>query len=126
VALFPTPVYYPGVAVMLLGNLGLLYELLHACLEEAEYARGRFDLVRYMLMAQLMWLWMSRSTYIAVFELVTGKRAWHKTPHGHAEAEEAAFRRRDVPRQSAPVGWQAAPFGGHSLEGRHWAESESA
>jgi hypothetical protein len=53
---------------MLLGNLGLLYELLHTCLEEAEHARGRFDLVRYMLMAELMWLWMSRSTYIAVFE----------------------------------------------------------
>ena len=52
---------------MLLANLGLLYELLHACLEEAEHARGRFDLVRYMLMAQLMWLWISRSTYIAVF-----------------------------------------------------------
>jgi hypothetical protein len=65
---------------MLLVNLGLLYELPHTCLEEAEHARGRFDLVRCMLMAELMWLWMSRSTYIAVFELVTGRRAWHKTP----------------------------------------------
>ena len=128
VALFPAPVYYPGVAVMLLGNLGLLYELMHACLEEAEHARGRFDLVRYMLMAQLMWLWMSRSTYIAVFELVTGKRAWHKTPHGHAEAEEAGFRHRcqSVPpgwQASQPSGWQTAPFAGHSLEDRYWAES---
>jgi len=126
VALFPTAVYYPAVAVMLLGNLGLLYELLHACLEEAEHARGRFDLVRYMLMAQLMWLWMSRSTYIAVFELVTGKRGWHKTPHGHAETEEVGFRRHGRPRQSVPVGWQPTPFGGHSFEGRPWAESESA
>jgi hypothetical protein len=83
-----------------------------------------------MLMAELMWLWMSRSTYIAVFELVTGKRAWHKTPHGHAEAEEAGFRHRCLPRQSVPPGWQAsqppgwqtAPFAGHSLEDRHWAE----
>jgi hypothetical protein len=45
---------------MLLGNLSLLDELLHTCVEEAEHARGRFDLVRYMLMAELMWLWMSR------------------------------------------------------------------
>jgi cellulose synthase/poly-beta-1,6-N-acetylglucosamine synthase-like glycosyltransferase len=103
-ALFPAPVYYPSIALMLLGNLGLLYELIRTCLEEAEHARGRFDLVRYMLMAQLMWLWMSRSTYIAVFELVTGKRAWHKTPHGHAEAEEDR----------------------HWAGGTHWAESESA
>jgi hypothetical protein len=98
--------------------------------------------VRYMLMAQLMWLWMSRSTYIAVFELVTGKRAWHKTPHGHAEAQEAEFRDRRLPRQPAPPGrqasqppwpaartprqaasWLAAPTAGYSPEGRHWAES---
>jgi cellulose synthase/poly-beta-1,6-N-acetylglucosamine synthase-like glycosyltransferase len=149
--LFPASVYYPSVAVMLLGNLGLLYELMHTCLEEAEHARGRFDLVRYMLMAQLMWLWMSRSTYIAVFELVTGKRAWHKTPHGHAEAQEAEFRDRRLPRRPAPPGFQAsqppswpagrqpgwpaartprqpasrpaAPAAGYSPQGRHWAES---
>jgi cellulose synthase/poly-beta-1,6-N-acetylglucosamine synthase-like glycosyltransferase len=122
VALFPAPVYYPSVAVMLLGNLGLLYELVHTCLDEAEHSRGRFDLVRYMLMAQLMWLWMSRSTYIAVFELVTGKRAWHKTPHGHAEAEQVRFMHRRLPRQPAPPGWQAVPFAGHSPEDSHWAE----
>ncbi len=150
-ALFPTPVYYSSVALMLLGNLGLLYELMHTCLEEAEHARGRFDLMRYMLMAQLMWLWMSRSTYIAVFELVTGKRAWHKTPHGHAEAEEAGFRDRRLPRQPVPPGWQAGqpvswpaerqpgwpagrtprqpasrpagPLAGRLPQDRHWAES---
>jgi hypothetical protein len=128
--LFPAAIYYPAVVLMLLGNFSMLCELVHTCLREAESARGRFDLARYMLMAQLMWLWMSRSTYIAVFELVTGKRAWHKTPHGHAEAEEAAFRHRRLPRQSVPPGWQAsqppgwqtAPFAGHSLEDRHWAE----
>jgi hypothetical protein len=43
-----------------------------------------------MLLAQAMWLWMSRSTYIAVFELVIGRRGWHKTPHGHAEQDEDA------------------------------------
>jgi cellulose synthase/poly-beta-1,6-N-acetylglucosamine synthase-like glycosyltransferase len=140
-ALFPTPVYYASVAVMVLGNFGLLYELVHTCLDEAERARGRFDLVRYMLMAQLMWLWMSRSTYIALFELVTGKRAWHKTPHGHAEAEEARFGHRRPPRQApgwpsgqAPVGplagqpcgpasRYATPYAGHPPEGRRWAES---
>jgi cellulose synthase/poly-beta-1,6-N-acetylglucosamine synthase-like glycosyltransferase len=105
VGLFPTAVYYPSVALMLLGNLGLLYELVHTCVQEAEQARGRFDLVRYMLLAQLMWLWMSRSTYIAVFELVTGKRTWHKTPHGHAEDEEPRFR---LQRQPRPAGWQPA------------------
>ena len=142
-ALFPTVVYYPSVAVMLLGNLGLLYGLVHICLEEAEHARGRFGLVRYMLLAQLMWLWMSRSTYLAVFELVTGKRAWHKTPHGHAEADSVRSRHPGLARQSVRPGWQAsrppsqpsarppggpgrrqaASSAGRAPQGRHWAES---
>jgi len=84
-ALFPAPVYYPAVALTIVGNLGVLYELVLTCLDEAEHTRGRYDLVKYMLLAQVMWLWMSRSTYIAVFELAIGKRSWHKTPHGHAE-----------------------------------------
>jgi cellulose synthase/poly-beta-1,6-N-acetylglucosamine synthase-like glycosyltransferase len=92
-ALFPAAVYYPSVALLVLGNFGLLYELVLTCLEEADRTRGRFGLVQYMLFAQLMWLWMSRSTYIAVFELLIGKRGWHKTPHGHAEDDEEA----DVP-----------------------------
>jgi len=83
VELFPSAVYYPCVLLLVLGNLGLLYELLETCLDEAGKTRGHFGLVKYMYLAPVMWLWMSRSTYIAVFELVTGKRAWHKTPHGH-------------------------------------------
>jgi cellulose synthase/poly-beta-1,6-N-acetylglucosamine synthase-like glycosyltransferase len=85
--LFPTLIYYPAVAVMLVGNLVVVYELLHTCLAEAEGAKGRYGLVWYMLLAELMWLWMSWSTYIAALELIMGKRTWHKTPHGHAEAE---------------------------------------
>ena len=35
------------------------------------------------------------STYIALLEMITGRRSWHKTPHGHAEARRTAnFRRR--------------------------------
>jgi cellulose synthase/poly-beta-1,6-N-acetylglucosamine synthase-like glycosyltransferase len=86
--LFPATVYYPSLALFVLGNFALLYELIETCLEEADRTRGRFSLIKFMLLAPVMWLWMSRSTYIAVFELVTGKRGWHKTPHGH-EVDEA-------------------------------------
>jgi cellulose synthase/poly-beta-1,6-N-acetylglucosamine synthase-like glycosyltransferase len=85
--LFPPAIYYPSIALMVLGNFALVYELVHTCLQDGEYSRGRFDLVRHMLLAQVMWLWMSRSTYIAVFELMIGKRSWHKTPHGHEEPD---------------------------------------
>jgi cellulose synthase/poly-beta-1,6-N-acetylglucosamine synthase-like glycosyltransferase len=85
--LFPTGLYYPALAVLLIGNLAVVWEYLDTCLDEADGARGRYGLVPYMFSMYLMWLWMSRSTYIAVFELLIGKRTWHKTPHGHAEAE---------------------------------------
>jgi hypothetical protein len=35
-----------------------------------------------------MSLWISVSAYIALFELLIGKRAWHKTPHGHEETDD--------------------------------------
>ncbi len=93
VHLFPAGIYYLGLTLMLLGNFALLYELVHTCLTDGQHSRGRFGLVRHMLLAQLMWLWMSRSTYIALFELFTGRRSWHKTPHGHAEPDYDEFSR---------------------------------
>jgi glycosyltransferase XagB len=125
--LFPSGVYYLSLVLMLLGNLALLYELVYTCVAEAEHARGRFDLVRHMLLAQLMWLWMSRSTYIALLEMVTGRRSWHKTPHGHAEydgelalSDEAGETLPPLPvgsRQSRPVGYSRLPAG-YSLNGQ--------
>ena len=115
--LFPPGIYYPAVVLMVLGNFGVLCELVYTCLREAEGTRGRFDLVRYMLTAQLMWLWMSRSTYIAVFELVSGRRGWHKTPHGHAEGPESAPERpaeqaQELTRRPGPA---ARPVSMHQV-----------
>jgi glycosyltransferase XagB len=107
--LFPASIYYPAVVLMLLGNFSVLCELVHTCLREAESARGRFDLARYMLMAPLMWLWMSRSTYIALLELISGKRTWHKTPHGHAEGSASSPGRLALAHQAQDLGWQARP-----------------
>jgi cellulose synthase/poly-beta-1,6-N-acetylglucosamine synthase-like glycosyltransferase len=81
--LFPRDVYYPSLILLLVGNFGLLCELMLTCLQEVEHTRGQYGLVKYMLLAPVMWLWISRSTYIAVFEMAIGKRTWHKTPHGH-------------------------------------------
>jgi cellulose synthase/poly-beta-1,6-N-acetylglucosamine synthase-like glycosyltransferase len=81
--LFPTAIYYPSLALLVIGNFVLVFELILTCLEEAGSTRGRYSLLWYMMLAPLMWLWMSYSTYIATWELLTGKRGWHKTPHGH-------------------------------------------
>ena len=81
--LFPTAIYYPALGLLVVGNFFLVFELIHTCLEEANSTRGRYSLLWYILLAPIVWLWMSRSTYIAVWELTTGNRGWHKTPHGH-------------------------------------------
>lgn len=102
--LFPTPIYYIATALLVIGNFGVLHELVEVCLEEADRTRGRFGLVKYMFAAQVMWLWMSRSTYIALFELIIGKRSWHKTPHGHEESDD------DVYLPNVPTPDMAAPL----------------
>jgi glycosyltransferase XagB len=117
--LFPAGIYYLGLALMLVGNFALLYELVHTCLTDGQHSRGRFGLVRYMLLAQVMWLWMSRSTYIALFELFTGRRKWHKTPHGHAEPSYEEFSAVSPPRtrpMEPPRGRPAEPPRGRSME----------
>ena len=87
-SLFPAPIYYTATALLLVGNFGIVIELVQTTLSEAQQTRGRFGLLKYMFMAQLMWLWMSFSTYVAVFEMIIGKRGWHKTPHGHADNDD--------------------------------------
>jgi len=37
-----------------------------------------------------------------VFELITGKRAWHKTPHGHAEVPASPSRRPQLEHAHEP------------------------
>jgi cellulose synthase/poly-beta-1,6-N-acetylglucosamine synthase-like glycosyltransferase len=88
VALLPAPVYYTATALLLIGNFGIMLQLVQTTLVEASRTKGSFGLLKYMAMAQVMWLWMSFSTYVAVFEMLTGKRGWHKTPHGHAESDD--------------------------------------
>jgi cellulose synthase/poly-beta-1,6-N-acetylglucosamine synthase-like glycosyltransferase len=124
--LFPSPIYYTATALLVIGNFGIIHELVQTCLEEAHGARGRFGLVKYMFAAQLMWLWMSRSTYIAVFELLIGKRTWHKTPHGHEETDDdfdlpnvpvhVPAQRGTVPRQRVTGPRQRVPGPRQSMD----------
>jgi len=131
--LFPAAVYYPATALLVVGNFGILYELVRTCLEEAERTRGRFGLIRYMFFAQIMWLWMSRSTYIATFEFVTGRRGWHKTPHGHEIADDEFFlhlpayqpTRAAVSSVSASVSASASPSVSPSTSSQPSAETGS-
>jgi hypothetical protein len=44
--LFPTPIYYTATALVVIGNFGVVYELMQTCLEETHQTRGRLSLLK--------------------------------------------------------------------------------
>ncbi len=87
--LFPTPVFYTGVALLLVGNLLLFLQLVTACLDREGYGS-----VKYMLLAPFWWIFTSWSAYRVLFELARRKTryTWHKTEHGHDILKESEVR----------------------------------
>jgi cellulose synthase/poly-beta-1,6-N-acetylglucosamine synthase-like glycosyltransferase len=84
-ALFPGPVYYAGVLLLVAGNLAIFYQMTIACLK-----RGSFGSVKFMLLLPVWWLFTCWSAYAAAFELAFRTHHWHKTAHGHdLEKEES-------------------------------------
>lgn len=80
--LFPAPLFYLGVLLMLVGNLAVFYQLLAACLKRQGYGS-----VKYMLLVPVWWLLASWSTLAMLWELVARPYHWHKTDHS-TELEE--------------------------------------
>jgi cellulose synthase/poly-beta-1,6-N-acetylglucosamine synthase-like glycosyltransferase len=87
--LFPPPLYYSGVLLMVGGNLLLFYQMVVACLRREGYGS-----VKYMLLTPFWWAFTSYSCVRMVIEIVNPRKrhVWHKTPHGHDMAKEAAVR----------------------------------
>jgi len=83
VELFPLPLYYLGLTLMLAGNLALFYQLMAACMK-----REGFGFVKYMFLAPAWWLFITWSAYVMLFELIVRPHHWHKTVHGHDLARE--------------------------------------
>ena len=79
-SLFPGPVYYAGMALLVVGNLALLTVSLYA----AE-SRGRHGTVRHLLtVLPVWWCLLSLATYVAALELLvpSWRPSWNKTAHG--------------------------------------------
>ncbi len=79
IELFPLPLYYTGLVLMILGNLLLFYQSLIAALH-----RGVYSSVKYMLLTLPWWMVLSSAAYTALLELVFPKwrPTWNKTAHG--------------------------------------------
>lgn len=80
VELFPTPVYYTGVALMVGGNLGLVSVSIAAAIGSRQFATVRYLL----LLTPLWWMVLSLATYVATLELLvpSWRPSWNKTAHG--------------------------------------------
>lgn len=89
-ALFPTPIFYTGIGLAILGNLLLFYQLLAAAPRH-----GIIGNVPWTLLIPFWWICLSWSAYIAFHEVLSQKTRsqWRKTPHEPSEPN-----REPVPR----------------------------
>ncbi len=83
--LFPGPIFYLGVVMLVAGNLLTFYQMVAACLHRQGYGG-----VKYMFLIPFWWLFTSYSCYFMLCELVNPRtrHLWRKTPHGHDLARE--------------------------------------
>lgn len=77
---FPAPLFYTGIALTVVGNLLLFYQLVIACLHREGYGT-----VKYLLLTPVWWAFTSWSAYMVLWELSrrSTRHVWNKTPHGH-------------------------------------------
>jgi cellulose synthase/poly-beta-1,6-N-acetylglucosamine synthase-like glycosyltransferase len=76
-SLFPTAVYYPALACLVIGNFIFFYSNLYACIRS-----GQVGLTRYALLSPLYWLLMSVGAWVGLLSLVRNPFYWAKTEHG--------------------------------------------
>lgn len=94
--LFPAPVFYVGIASMVVGNFAFVYYLVTGSM-----LLGHHRNTKWMLLAPLYWLLMSCAAWKAALQLVARPHYWEKTAHGLVE--EAAIEPLGVRRAWDPV-----------------------
>ncbi len=84
-SLFPAPVFYTGVTLMLAGNAFLFFQLVGSCVTHEKYGT-----IRFLPLAPLWWLFISWSAYGMLWELVrpSTRHVWNKTDHSKDLAKE--------------------------------------
>ena len=76
-ALFPTPIYYLGLACLLVGNFIFIYMSMFTAVRW-----GYEDLTKWAILMPLYWVLFSVAGYLALYELITRPHHWQKTTHG--------------------------------------------
>jgi cellulose synthase/poly-beta-1,6-N-acetylglucosamine synthase-like glycosyltransferase len=76
-ALFVTPVYYLGLACLLIGNFIFIYMNMFTAVRW-----GYAGLAKWALLTPLYWVLHSVASYLALYELIVRPHHWQKTTHG--------------------------------------------
>ncbi|HZS88280.1 MAG TPA: glycosyltransferase family 2 protein [Chloroflexota bacterium] len=78
-ALFPAPIYYMGLACLLVGTFVFVYMNVFTAVRW-----GYDDLAKWALLTPLYWVLLSAATYMALYDLIVRPHHWQKTTHGLA------------------------------------------
>ena len=76
-ALFPPPIFYPGLFSLVVGNFIFVYLSLLGCVE-----REFYNLVKWSLLSPLYWILMGIASIKAFIQLMKLPHFWEKTAHG--------------------------------------------
>jgi len=76
-SLYPAPVFYLGMASLLVGNIAFILLNVAGCLR-----RGYYGMVKYALVSPLYWALMSVAAWKGFLQLFTNPFYWEKTVHG--------------------------------------------
>jgi len=103
-AIFPTPIYYLGLTLLIGGNFLFIYTYMFTAVRW-----GYDDLVKWALLVPLYWVLFSVAVYMALYELIRRPHHWQKTTHGLVSAPLSTETERLAAGLTAP---HANPKGG--------------
>lgn len=83
VQLFPLPLFYMGVVLMVVGNFVLFYQMVLASMTHDNHGN-----VKYMFLLILSWAFTTWSVYLAVLGWAFRPHHWNKTEHTHDVSKE--------------------------------------
>lgn len=83
VQLFPLPLFYMGVVLMVVGNFVLFYQMVLASMTHDNHGN-----VKYMCLLILAWAFTTWSAYLAILGWAFRPHHWNKTEHTHDVAKE--------------------------------------
>lgn len=76
-SLYPTPIFYPAVVLLIFANFVHFYNYMIGCMKKDKY-----EVIKYVFFIPMYWIMTSWAAMIAFYQLFTKPHYWEKTTHG--------------------------------------------